>query len=166
MAYPHRAFISIGSNLGDKLDNCLRGIDALTAAGDIRIRRRSAMYRTEPVDFKDQDWFVNCVILVETGLDPLGLLERLQSVQRQAGRPVERLRFGPRVLDLDLLLYDGVILEDPRLTLPHPRLHRRRFVLKPLCDIDPDTVHPVLNQTAQALLAELEEEGQQVVELE
>jgi 2-amino-4-hydroxy-6-hydroxymethyldihydropteridine diphosphokinase len=166
MVYQHRAFISIGSNLGDKIRNCRRGMDALIPGGDIRIRRRSAMYRTEPVDFRDQDWFVNCVIRVETGLSPLELLERLQSVQRQAGRPVERMRFAPRVLDLDILLYDDLILDDPRLTLPHPRMHRRRFVLKPLCDIDPDTVHPLLGRTAQELLAELEEEGQQVVELE
>jgi 2-amino-4-hydroxy-6-hydroxymethyldihydropteridine diphosphokinase len=162
----HRAFLSIGSNLGDKLENCRRGMEALTAAGDIRIRRRSALYRTEPVDFSDQDWFVNGVILVETELSPIELLDRLQDVQRQAGRPAQARRFGPRVLDLDLLLYDGLILDDPRLTLPHPRLHRRRFVLRPLCDIDPDTLHPRMGRTARELLSQLREDGQQVVKIE
>jgi 2-amino-4-hydroxy-6-hydroxymethyldihydropteridine diphosphokinase len=162
---PHSAFISVGSNLGDKLEQCRRGVDALAAGGDIRITGRSRMYRTEPVDVVDQDWFVNGVIRVETGLGPFELLARLQSLQRQAGRTEKGVRFGPRVLDLDILLYDRLVLDDPRLTLPHPRMHRRRFVLKPLCDIDPDTVHPVLGRTAAALLAALDEDHQQVLEL-
>jgi len=161
----HSAFISVGSNLGDKLAQCRRGVDALAAGGDIRITGRSRMYRTEPVDVADQEWFVNGVIRVETGLGPFELLARLQSLQRQAGRAEGGVRFGPRVLDLDILLYDRLVMDDPRLTLPHPRMHRRRFVLKPLCDIDPDTVHPVLGQTAAALLAALDEDHQQVLEL-
>lgn len=165
MTTPHSAFISVGSNLGDKLEQCRRGVDALVAGGNIRITGRSRMYRTEPVDFIDQDWFVNCVIRIETDLGPLELLDRLQSVQRQAGRTARGVRFGPRVLDLDILLYEGRVMNDPRLTLPHPRMHRRRFVLKPLCDIDPDAVHPVSGQTAKTLLAALDEDGQQVLEL-
>ena len=165
MIAPHIAFISVGSNLGDKLEQCRRGVDALAAGGDIRITGTSRMYRTEPVDVADQEWFVNGVIRVETGLGPFELLARLQSLQRQAGRAEGGVRFGPRVLDLDILLYDRLVMDDPRLTLPHPRMHRRRFVLKPLCDIDPDTVHPVLGQTAAALLAALDEDHQQVLEL-
>ncbi len=161
----HSAFISVGSNLGDKLRQCRGAIDALAAGGEIRITGQSRMYRTEPVDLTDQAWFVNCVIRVETDLGPLELLERLQAVQRQAGRPAGGVRFGPRVIDLDILLYDALVLEDPSLTLPHPRMHRRRFVLRPLCDIDPDTVHPVSGRTAAALLAALDEDGQQVLEL-
>ena len=165
MTAAHSAFISVGSNLGDKLEQCRRGVDALAAGGDIRITGTSRMYRTEPVDVADQEWFVNGVIRVETGLGPFELLARLQSLQRQAGRAEGGVRFGPRVLDLDILLYDRLVMDDPRLTLPHPRMHRRRFVLKPLCDIDPDTVHPVLGQTAAALLAALDEDHQQVLEL-
>ena len=165
MIAPHIAFISVGSNLGDKLEQCRRGVDALAAGGDIRITGTSRMYRTEPVDVVDQEWFVNGVIRVETGLGPFELLARLQSLQRQAGRAEGGVRFGPRVLDLDILLYDRLVMDDPRLTLPHPRMHRRRFVLRPLCDIDPDTVHPVLGQTAAALLAALDEDHQQVLEL-
>jgi 2-amino-4-hydroxy-6-hydroxymethyldihydropteridine diphosphokinase len=161
----HTAYISVGSNLGDKLEQCRRGVDALVAGGGVRITGRSRMYRTEPVDFTDQDWFVNCVIRIKTGLSPLELLDRMQAVQRRVGRPAEWVRFGPRVLDLDILLYNDLILDEPRLILPHPRMHRRRFVLKPLCDIDPDAVHPVLGKTAATLLAELHEDGQQVLEL-
>jgi len=159
----HTAYISVGSNLGDKLANCRRGVEALVSGGEVRITGQSRIYTTEPVDFAEQDWFVNCVIRVETQLEPFELLDRLQAIQREAGRTAVKVRYGPRVLDLDLLLYDRLILDDPRLSLPHPRMHRRRFVLKPLCDIDPDVVHPVLGRAVRALLAELDEDGQQVV---
>jgi 2-amino-4-hydroxy-6-hydroxymethyldihydropteridine diphosphokinase len=160
----HTAYISVGSNLGDKLENCRRAIEALVSGGEVRITGQSRFYETEPVDFTEQDWFINGVIRVETRLDPFELLDRLQAIQRQAGRSAEGVRFGPRVLDLDILLYDRLILDDPRLSLPHPGMHRRRFVLKPLCDIDPDMVHPVSGKAAATLLAELGEDGQQVVE--
>jgi 2-amino-4-hydroxy-6-hydroxymethyldihydropteridine diphosphokinase len=160
----HTAYISVGSNLGDKSANCRRGVEALVSGGEVRITGQSRLYATEPVDFTGQAWFINCVIRVETRLEPFELLDRLQAIQREAGRTAVMVRFGPRVLDLDLLLYDRLILDDPRLSLPHPRMHRRRFVLKPLCDIDPDVVHPVLGKAVTALLAELDEDGQQVVE--
>jgi 2-amino-4-hydroxy-6-hydroxymethyldihydropteridine diphosphokinase len=160
----HTAYICVGSNLGDKLENCRRGVEALVSGGEVRITGQSRIYKTEPVDFTEQDWFVNSVIRIETRLEPLELLDRLQAIQREAGRTADSVRFGPRVLDLDLLLYDRLVLDDPRLSLPHPRMHRRRFVLKPLCDIDPDMVHPVLGKAAATLLAELDEDSQQVVE--
>ena len=161
----HIAYISVGSNLGDKVENCRCGVDELISTPDIRLTGQSRVYRTEPVNFTDQDWFINYVIRIETRLSPFELLERLQAVQRKAGRPAKHLRFGPRVLDLDMLLYDGLILEDPQLCLPHPRMHLRRFVLKPLCDIDASLAHPVFGKDMKTLLAELHEEGQQVVEL-
>jgi 2-amino-4-hydroxy-6-hydroxymethyldihydropteridine diphosphokinase len=161
----HIAYISVGSNIGDKLENCRRGVGALVSTPDIRLTGKSRVYRTEPVDFTDQDWFINYVIRIETRLSPLELLKRLQAVQREAGRPADQVRFGPRVLDLDILLYDRLILEDSQLCLPHPRMHQRRFVLKPLCDIDYSLVHPVIGKDMKTLLAELDEEGQQVVEL-
>lgn len=165
MAVPHIAFISIGSNLGDKLENCRCGIRALEATPGVRIIGRSRFYKTEPVDFTAQDWFVNAVVRIECGLDPYELLDRLQTVQREAGRPAGGIRFGPRVLDLDILTFDRLILEDPRLTLPHARMHLRRFVLQPVCDIDPCLVHPVLGKDMRRLLSELDIQGQQVVEL-
>ncbi len=164
MATLHTAYISIGSNLGDKLENCRRGVEALVSGGQVRITGQSRTYKTEPVDFSEQDWFINCVIRIETRLEPFELLDRLQAIQREAGRIADSVRFGPRVLDFDLLLYDRLILDDPRLSLPHPRMHRRRFVLKPLCDIDPHMVHPILGKAVATLLAELDEHGQQVVE--
>jgi 2-amino-4-hydroxy-6-hydroxymethyldihydropteridine diphosphokinase len=161
----HVAYISVGSNLGDKLENCRRGIAALVAAAEVRITGRSRFYKTEPVDVTAQDWFINGAVRIETTLDPFGLLERLQAAQRAAGRPADGLRFGPRVLDLDLLMYDQLVLEDPRLSLPHPRMHLRRFVLQPLCDIDACLVHPLIGKDMQGLLSELDEHGQQVIEL-
>jgi 2-amino-4-hydroxy-6-hydroxymethyldihydropteridine diphosphokinase len=116
------------------------------------------------VDYTDQDWFINRVIKVGTDIDPLPLMERLQAVQQALGRTAPAVRFGPRVLDLDILLYDRLVFDDPRLSIPHPRMHTRRFVLMPLCDIDPEVVHPVLGKAARTLLSELGEEGQEVVE--
>ena len=165
MTAHHVVYISVGSNLGDKLENCRRAIAALAATPKIRITGRSRFYQTEPVDFSAQDWFVNGVIRIKSTLGPFEVLERLQALQRAAGRPADSLRFGPRVLDLDLLMYDQMVLEDPRLTLPHPRMHRRRFVLQPFCDIDPEVVHPLLGKDMRSLLSELEAHGQQVVEL-
>jgi 2-amino-4-hydroxy-6-hydroxymethyldihydropteridine diphosphokinase len=166
MAAHHVAYISVGSNLGNQLENCRFGIKALTDAPQVSITGRSRFYRTEPVDFTAQDWFVNAVIRIESTLGPFELLDRLQSVQREAGRPAGAIRFGPRVLDLDLLMVDQLVLEDPRLTLPHPRMHHRRFVLQPLCDIDPLLIHPVLGKDMRQLLSELDVRGQQIVELE
>jgi len=160
----HIAYISVGSNLGDKLGHCRRGVAALAADGRVRILAQSRVYRTEPVDYTDQDWFINRVIKIGTDFAPLLLLARLQAVQQALGRTEPAVRFGPRVLDLDILLYDRLVIEDPRLSIPHPRMHARRFVLTPLCDIDPEVVHPVLGKSARALLLELGGEGQEVVE--
>jgi 2-amino-4-hydroxy-6-hydroxymethyldihydropteridine diphosphokinase len=158
------AYISVGSNLGDKLGNCRRGVEALAADGRVRILAQSRIYRTAPVDYTDQDWFINYVIKIETDLGPLPLLAHLQAMQQALGRTAPAVRFGPRVLDLDILLYDRLVFDDPRLSIPHPRMHARRFVLTPLCDMDPDVVHPVLGKSARTLLLELEGEGQEVVE--
>ena len=159
----HTAYISVGSNLGNKLDNCRNGIAALTENADIRLIDQSPIYRTEPVDYLDQDWFVNYAVKIETDLDPFAILALIYSIEHGAGR-VRDIRFGPRVLDLDIILYDDIVLNDSRLTIPHPRMHKRRFVLKPICDIDPDIVHPVLQQTMLALLENLDETEQRITE--
>lgn len=161
----HRVYISAGSNMGDRLDNCRRGVRALGEGGDTALRARSRFYRTEPVGFTDQEWFVNAVVEVETRLDPFGLLEKLQAIQRRAGRREDAIRFGPRILDLDILLYDDLVLDAPRLVIPHPRMHERRFVLLPMCDINPSVLHPVLDREAADLLDDLEAAGQGVIEL-
>ena len=160
----HIAYLSVGSNLGRKLENCRTGVASLTQHPDIRLIDQSPIYRTEPVDYQDQDWFVNYALKIETELDPLSLLKLLKSIERETGRVPHAIRFGPRVLDLDIILYDDIVLNDSRLTIPHPRMHKRRFVLKPICDIDPDINHPVLQQTMISLLENLNEAGQGITE--
>jgi 2-amino-4-hydroxy-6-hydroxymethyldihydropteridine diphosphokinase len=160
----HIAYICVGSNLGHKVENCRSGIAALIRSGNTRLVDQSPIYRTEPVDFLDQEWFVNCVVKIETGLDPLRLLNILKAIERAAGRANDTIRFGPRILDLDIILYDDLVMNTPMLTIPHPRMHERRFVLKPICDIDSEIDHPVLHRTMESLLEDLAEKGQRVIE--
>ena len=161
----HSAFISAGSNIGNKLLNCQKGIAALTASGKSVLRGRSRFYQTEPVDYKDQDWFVNAIVKIETAYDPFELLKEIKAIERDAGRERESIRFGPRILDLDIVLYDGLIINSPELILPHPRMHQRRFILKPICDIEPRLTHPVLKKDMQSLLDGLDENGQRLIQL-
>ena len=114
--------------------------------------------------FADQDWFINTAVKVDTVLDPLKLLAALQSIQKQTGRRSRSVRFGPRTLDLDILMYDDQIIQLSQLTIPHPRMHQRRFVLKPICDIDPDIIHPVLRMDMQSLLKGLDNDEQRMIE--
>jgi 2-amino-4-hydroxy-6-hydroxymethyldihydropteridine diphosphokinase len=158
----HIAYISVGSNMGNRVQNCLRGIEALIEDGNSRILAQSRIYTTEPVDYKDQDWFINMMVKLETADDPFQLLDHIEEIQRSAGRIQDPVRFGPRILDLDIILYDDRIVESERLVVPHPRMHKRRFVLKPICDIDPGIIHPVLKQEMQILLKSLAEKEQKV----
>ena len=160
----HIAYISVGSNIGDKLANCQNGIASLAKASRSRILAQSRVYATEPVDYADQDWFINVVVKLETPNDPYDLLDKIKRVQQAAGRKRDLIRFGPRVLDLDIIFFDDLVLESDRLVVPHPRMHQRRFVLKPICDIDPTIVHPVLKKDMQSLLDGLGKDEQQVIE--
>ena len=159
---PHGVFISVGSNMGDRLSLCRQGIDRLKAHPDIRLTACSPFYETEPVDFTDQGWFINAVIKIETGLLPHQLLDILKDAQAEAGRTATAVRFGPRVLDLDILLYDDWVVHTPELSIPHPRMHKRRFVLVPMCDIDPKVRHPLLKCPMHQLLARLGVEKQTI----
>ena len=160
----HTAYISAGSNMGDKLQNCRDGLKALTGSGAAFITAWSNFYKTSPVDFTEQDWFVNAVVKIETRLDPFELLKDMISIQARAGRTCDPVRFGPRILDLDIIFYDDIVVELPGLTIPHPRMHKRRFVLKPLCDIDPDYIHPVFKKNLRHLLDSLDDNNQKVIE--
>ncbi len=151
----HKVFLSIGSNLGDPLRNCRLGIDALCEDGQVKLLARSPFYRTQPVDYLDQDWFVNGALLVETLLTPFELLEKIKAVQAGMGRKRDAVRFGPRVLDLDIIFFDDLVVDTPDLVVPHPRMHKRRFVLHPICDIDPTVVHPVSGLTVREILNQL-----------
>ena len=131
-----RAYLSLGSNLGDRV-GLLREAEArLNATPDIQILARSSVYETEPVGVADQPWFLNRVLQVETTLDPYAVLDVVQQVEAALGR-TRALRWGPRTIDIDLLLYDDRVVVSVRLRIPHPELPRRRFVLVPLAEIDP-----------------------------
>ncbi|MCP4110548.1 MAG: 2-amino-4-hydroxy-6-hydroxymethyldihydropteridine diphosphokinase [Desulfobacteraceae bacterium] len=162
----HTAYISIGSNIGDKLLNCRKGIGALEDSGKAVVKEWSRFYKTEPVDYKDQDWFVNAAVKIETVLDPFELLKELKSIEADAGRDSGTIRFGPRILDMDIILYDDIVINGTSgLYIPHPRMHKRRFVLKPVCDIDPETVHPILKKDMRSLLDNLDDKEQEIVQM-
>ncbi len=159
----HTTYISIGSNLGDKIDNCLNGIKILTESNDSHLQNQSRFYKTTPVDYTRQDWFVNGVIKIETSLDPFKLLTEIKKIEFDAGRVDKSLRFGPRVLDMDIIFFDNIKISTPKLEIPHPRMHKRCFVLKPICDINPDIIHPILEKDMSYLLNNLDDPDQKVV---
>ena len=161
----HTVYISVGSNIGNKRDHCRNGIAELCTPRFAVLIDQSPYYRTEPVDYQDQDWFVNAVVKIETAADPFDLIARLKAIETENGRCGHTLRFGPRELDLDILLYDDQIIRTERLTVPHPRMHKRRFVLQPFCDIDPGVIHPVLGKPMTRLLADLDPTEQKVTRL-
>jgi len=138
----------------------------LLADGGSVLVKSSSFYRTSPVDYKDQDWFVNLVVKIKTALKPLDLLDKIQDIQKTIGRKDSILRFGPRVIDLDIIFYDDQVIRTDILEIPHPRMHRRRFVLKPICDIEPSMMHPVLGKDMQTLLSRLKDSEQRIVEIQ
>ncbi len=144
------AYIGIGSNLGNREENCLRAIELLEKRG-IVVKKRSSMYETEPWGVKEQPRFINMAIEVETDIGPGELLRILKDVEKEIGRE-ETFRWGPRVVDLDILLYEDLILKEPDLEIPHPLMHERDFVLRPLCEIAPDKEHPQMRSTIKELL--------------
>lgn len=158
----HRVFIALGSNRGDKRAHLQAALERLTASGEVVLAARSRLYATEPVGFRDPEWFLNAVVEVYTAIRPAELLERLKAIERALGRRESPERYAPRVIDLDILLYGREVVDLPDLKIPHPEMHRRRFVLFPLCDIAPDVVHPTLKQTARALCDALSPDGQEV----
>lgn len=162
----HTVFISIGSNIGNKLQNCCAGIAALIQLGRSVLRAQSRFYKTEPVDYRDQDWFVNVVVQIETTNAPDILFRELKAIEKNFGRLETPVRFGPRILDLDILLYSDWVMDTAELTVPHPRMHQRRFVLQPMCDIAPGKIHPVLKKDMKTLLDALGEGEQRIIQLE
>ncbi len=147
-----KAYVGLGSNLGDRAGNLLLGVRGMLDAG-LRVTRLSSVYETAPVDVPDQPHFLNMVAELVVPLpSPEQLLARLLRIEYAAGRTREIER-GPRTLDLDLLLYGDLRQQTEFLTLPHPRLHERRFVLAPFAELAPDLVHPALHTTIRELLA-------------
>ena len=151
-----RAFIALGSNLGDPRQQVLDAMDALQRLPDSRVLQRSRLYRTPPWGVLDQPDFINAVVAIDTGLSPHALLDALHAIEQQAGR-VRLERNGPRTLDLDLLYMDGVRINDAQLTVPHPRIAERAFVLLPLVDVAPELQLPA--GTVAELLARIDIHG-------
>jgi 2-amino-4-hydroxy-6-hydroxymethyldihydropteridine diphosphokinase len=146
------AYLSLGSNLGDRLDNLQAALDSLTEAGVVMAT--SSFYETEPVELTNQPWFLNCVAALATEQSPQSVLSSILSVEQKMGR-VRLKNKGPRIIDIDIVLFGDRVLDKATLQIPHPALHKRRFVLEPLVEIAPLAFHPTLKKTAQELLAAL-----------
>lgn len=147
------AYIGIGSNLGNRQKNCLRAIELLQKK-DIIVTKRSSLYETEPWGVKDQPRFINMAVEIDTSLEPKKLLTILKNIEKELGRE-KSSKWGPRTIDLDILLFDDIILNKDNLKIPHPLMHERDFVLRPLCEIAPDIYHPLLKIRMHELMQKI-----------
>ena len=145
------AYIGFGSNVGDRLSYIRQALDCLSGEECTSVVQVSSIYETEPVGNDEQDWFLNGVVRVETDLLPQRLLATLQEIEVKLGRQ-QRMRWGPREIDLDILIYDRFCVNSPRLTIPHPEMHQRRFVLEPFTEIALGVIHPIFQERIDALL--------------
>ena len=153
----HIAYIGIGSNIGDKLHNCEKAISEILKVDRHKLLAKSSLFKTQPVGYISQDWFVNGVIKIETDLKAHELLQTLETIESQLGR-TETFRWGPRTIDLDILFFDDIEIHTEGLQIPHPLIQERQFVLIPLVEIDRDLIHPVLKKTMQELLNNFKED--------
>jgi 2-amino-4-hydroxy-6-hydroxymethyldihydropteridine diphosphokinase len=148
-------YLSLGSNVGERGENIARAIAALAGFG-VRVVKRSALYETEPVEMREPEWFLNCVVEAQTDLPPRELMRALLEIERSLGRErtasvTQKL---PRIIDLDILFYGSEVIREAGLEIPHPRMAERRFVLVPLAEIAPGMMHPVLKKTVREVLLE------------
>jgi 2-amino-4-hydroxy-6-hydroxymethyldihydropteridine diphosphokinase len=156
------AFIGIGANLGDPAAQCRDAVRRVGTIPGVRMLRCSSLYRTAPVGPEEQGWFINAVAEVRTELPPSNFFEALKAIERQMGR-TDGPRWGPRVIDLDILLYGQEVVDREGLKIPHPEMHRRRFVLEPLCELASYEIHPAFGVSVRGLLDRLADPG--IVEL-
>ncbi|MBI4666953.1 MAG: 2-amino-4-hydroxy-6-hydroxymethyldihydropteridine diphosphokinase [Nitrospinae bacterium] len=155
------AYLSLGSNVGDRAGYIRAAVELLIAGGGAALAATGRFYETEPVGEKDQPWFVNTAIMIETSMTPEGLLARLKQIEKQMGR-IDTGRWGPRVIDMDIIFYDGLVMDTAELKIPHPLAHARRFVMAPLADMAPEFVHPALGRTVKGILSSIADDGQTV----
>ena len=144
------AYLSLGSNIGDRAHNITHALEQLASHG-VTVVKQSPLYETEPVELREQDWFLNSVVEVETNLRPQELMQVLLNIERSMGRE-RTVPKGPRIIDVDILMFGSESVHESHLEIPHPRMADRRFVLVPLAEIAPETVHPVTKKTVQRLL--------------
>ncbi len=152
----HIVYLALGTNLGNRLLNLNTAISSLTP--QMKVKKKSPVYETPPWGFADQPAFLNQVVRVETYEGPERLLKHLKRLETALGR-VPNFQNGPRLIDIDILFYDDLVLDTAPLVIPHPRLHERAFVLVPLADIAPDLVHPVLHKSVREMLADVNSDG-------
>jgi 2-amino-4-hydroxy-6-hydroxymethyldihydropteridine diphosphokinase len=167
------AYLSIGSNKGEKKENLIQAIESLGSHNMVKVIDVSSFYKTQPQNFADQDWFVNAALKVETMVKPLTLLEILKQIELSLDKEGKAFRFGPRKIDLDIIYFEdqvlkeNLVLKTDCLEIPHPRMQERCFVLRPMCDIGADIIHPVLDKTPGQLLKIIEKhESQNVILLD
>ena len=152
-----RVFISLGSNIGDRLAYIQQAVSLLSMTDKIKIVKSSSFYETEPWGNKNQNWFVNAAVALDTELSPVELLKLCQSVEMQLGRNrVNQEKWSERTIDIDILMYDNLIMSNDILSIPHPYMHKRAFVLVPMLEVKSDLVHPVFKKTISELYDELE----------
>ena len=153
----HTAYIGIGSNIGDRFNNIKNAELEINSSGNSKVVEISKIYETEPVGYLNQAEFLNCVFKIETYLEPVQLMKSLIKIEKILKR-VRVIHWGPRTIDLDIIFYDNIISTAKDALIPHPRMHERMFVLKPLCDLDPSYIHPVINKSCIHIAEKLESE--------
>lgn len=147
-------FLSIGSNVGNRVENCRRAVEELGGNNRIRLISVSSLYETEPIGYEDQPLFINLAVKIETTLTPSALLQTIKTIERKLGR-VETFRWGPRIIDIDIIIYDNLVISDRHLVLPHPRMQERAYVLIPLLELDKNLKHTVTGKTLDEMIKEL-----------
>jgi len=155
------SYIGIGSNIGDRYSNIIKAIKYTELVPKIKVIKISNIYETSPVGYFNQPYFLNCVIEIKTNLSPEMLLLKLQKIENILGRKRNH-KNSPRTIDLDILFYEDKIISTKNLIIPHPELDKRKFVLKPLSELKPQLIHPVLNKTVKKLLNELNDKKQKI----
>jgi 2-amino-4-hydroxy-6-hydroxymethyldihydropteridine diphosphokinase len=148
---PHQVYIGIGSNLGNKRENYLEALERIAKLPKTRIIKESSVYESQPHG-DSKEWYINGVIEIETELKPELLLNKFKNIERAMGRKKVRKKWGARIIDIDILLYDSLVMNTKSLKIPHPEMHQRKFVLIPLSELAPQVIHPVLSASISELL--------------